>query len=252
VFPVLLTLPVVLPLAGGSWRLDLAAWSLPVLAIAGLVALAAWPNGTDRQAAAAPRDWWPNWRDPLIWRLGLIFGAVNAIYFGSNTFLPDYLTSHGRSDLIAGALTALNFGQLPASFLLLLIASRVERRIWPYIGCGLVGLVGIVGVATTASVWTVVWAGGIGFACAGVLVLALTLPALLCEPGDVARTSAAVFTLSYALGMIVAVVSGAAWDASGIPSAAFVPMGLCALLILALPATIPFARGTRSAESARV
>jgi CP family cyanate transporter-like MFS transporter len=249
VFPVLLTLPVVLPLAGGSWRLDLAAWSLPVLAIAGLVALAARPNSTDRAAVAARPSWWPNWRDPLIWRLGLILGAANAMYFGGNTFLPDYLASSGRSDLIAGALTALNFGQLPASFLLLVIAGRVERRIWPYIVCGLMALAGVVGVASTASLWTVVCAGGIGFACAGVLTLALALPALLSKPEDVARTSAAVFTISYALAMIAAVVSGAAWDASGIPSAAFVPIGLCALLLLALPPTIPFARRAGSEKS---
>jgi hypothetical protein len=49
-------------------------------------------------------------------------------------------------------------------------------------------------------------------------------------------------TVSYALAMIVAAVSGAAWDATGIPAAAFVPMGLCALLLLAVPATIPFDR----------
>ena len=54
-----------------------------------------------------------------MWRLGLMLGGVNATYFSTNAFLPDYLTQIGRADLIGPGLTALNLGQLPASFLLL-------------------------------------------------------------------------------------------------------------------------------------
>jgi MFS transporter, CP family, cyanate transporter len=137
--PVLMMIPLVLPLVGGSWPLGLAVWSLPVVAIAALVV---WFAGSalDKPATTEPPRWWPDWRDGLIWRLGLTFGAVNAMYFGANTFLPDYLTSHGRPDLISAALGALNFGQLPASVLLLVLASRLERRIWPYLAFGLLCL----------------------------------------------------------------------------------------------------------------
>jgi MFS transporter, CP family, cyanate transporter len=60
------------------------------------------------------------------------------------------------------------------------------------------------------------------------LILGLTLPALLCRPEDVARTSAGVFTLSYGGAVIVAIISGAVWDLSGIPALAFVPLAACA------------------------
>ncbi len=243
VFPVWLTLPLVLPLVGGAWQWGIAAWSVPVLVIAALVAMTApSPAAVPASEATQRPRWWPNWKDPLIWRLGLIFGGVNAMYFGCNTFLPDYLNSHGQRDLIGPALTALNVGQLPASFLLLAIAGRIERRVWPYVMFGIATCAGIAGVALTASVWTVRFAALVGFGCAGVLVLALGVPPLLCAPADVARTSAAMFTLSYALAMVVAVVSGVAWDVTGIPSVAFVPVGLCALFVLVLPATIPFHR----------
>jgi CP family cyanate transporter-like MFS transporter len=242
IVPVLLSIPLILPLVG-RWQLVLAAWSLPVLAIALLVLVSASSgNGKEAVNGAQRLPWWPNWRDPLIWRLGLIFGAVNAMYFGSNTFLPDYLASNGRADLISAALFALNFGQLPASLLLLAVAGRIEGRVWPYAGFGLVALAGVATVALSAGAGTIAGAAAIGFACAGVLVLALTLPPLLCAPADVARTSAAMFTISYALAMVVAVISGALWDASGIASTAFVPIGLCALLLLALPGTLPLAR----------
>ena len=48
-----------------------------------------------------------------------MLGTVNAMYFTTNAFLPDYLTSHGQGEWISAALTGLNIGQLPASALLL-------------------------------------------------------------------------------------------------------------------------------------
>lgn len=250
--PVWLMFPLVLPLVDNSWPLALAAWSVPVLIIAVMVMI--WgggnaPAANPGAAPAAPARWWPDWKDGLIWRLGLIFGAVNAMYFGANTFLPDYLTRFGRADLIGPALTALNFGQLPASIILLMLASRLERKVWPYIAFGVVSLVSIIGLGLTADIWTVAMAGLLGFACAGILVLALAVPPLLRPPGDVARISAAVFTVSYSLGMITAVISGVLWDATGVPASAFVPIGLCAALILFLPATIPFNESGAKAAS---
>ena len=239
VWPVLLTLPLVLPMVGGSWQRALAFWSLPVAIIAVLVLFA--PRGAKEPGLSREQPrWWPNWRDGLIWRLGLSFGAANATYFGSNTFLPDYLASHGRPDLISAALSALNFGQLPASFLLLALASRLMRRAWPFVALGFTALTGVIGIASTASAWTVLWAGVLGFSGAGVLVLVLALPPLLCAPADVAPVAAATMTVSYTLAMIIAVVSGAAWDLTGIPAAAFAPMGCCALLLIAVAATMRF------------
>jgi CP family cyanate transporter-like MFS transporter len=237
---VMLTLPLVLPLVRDSWQLALALWSLPVFAVAVLVVFFS-PTDAKSPGLERPR-WWPDWKDGLIWRLGLTFGSVNAMYFGSNTFLPDYLTVHGRPDLISAALTALNFGQLPASFLLLGMASRLERRVWPFLAFGVTCLVSIVGIVTTASVWTVLWAAVLGFAAAGVFVLVLALPPLLRAAADVAPISAAMMTVSYTLAMTTAVASGAAWDLSGIPAAAFVPIAACAVLLLFVPATISFDR----------
>ena len=230
ILPTLLTIPYVLPLLGGSWRGSLVFWSLPITIIAVVIYLFA-PRTNAEHAAAlgAPNKWLPDWHLGLVWRLGTLFCCLTAIYFGANAFIPIYLTSAGRPDLISGALTALNFGQLPASLLLLLVAGELERRAWLYVASGLLSLLSIVGLVLMVGPATIIWAALLGFSDSAALIMALTLPPLLCRPEDVARTSAGMFTISYGGAVVIAIVSGAAWDASGIPALAFVPLGACAI-----------------------
>jgi CP family cyanate transporter-like MFS transporter len=181
-----------------------------------------------------PRQWLPDWHKTLVWHLGLLFCCINAIYFSTNAFIPIYLVSAGRADLIAGALTALNFGQLPASLLLLTVAGRLERKVWPYLASALLSLVSIAGLALMVGPMTMVWAALLGFSDATALIVGLTLPALLCPPEDVARTSAGMFTISYGSAVVIAVISGRAWDLSGVPALAFVPLALCGVGLAAI------------------
>ena len=62
------------------------------------------------------------------------------------------------------------------------------------------------------------------------------------EPSDVARMSAAMFTISYSEGLFVAVLSGAAWDLTGSPRFAFLPMALALSALLVVPLFIRFRR----------
>ena len=235
VFPTLLTIPYVLPLLGGSWRLSLVFWSLPIAIIAVLIYLfAPRAHGAHAVAPGTPRQWLPDWHVGLVWRLGALFCSINAIYFSANAFIPIYLTSAGRPDLISGALTALNFGQLPASILLLLLAGKLERQAWPYVASGLLSLVSIAGLVLMVGPATIVWAALLGFSDSAALIVGLTLPPLLCRPEDVGRTSAGMFTISYGGAVVIAIVSGAAWDMSGIPALAFVPLGACAIGLAAV------------------
>jgi CP family cyanate transporter-like MFS transporter len=237
IFAVLLTTPFVLPLVGGSWRMSLLAWSAPIAIIAALVyAFAPRTHAGGASHAALPRKWLPDWHIGLVWRLGALFCCINAIYFSTNAFLPIYLASKGRSDLIGPALLALNLGQLPASLLLLAVADRLERRAWSYAASGLLSLVSLAGLVFSVGPATVVWAALLGFSDAAALILGLTLPPLLCRPEDVERTSAGMFTLSYGGAVAIALASGAAWDLSGTPALAFVPLGACAIALTAIAA----------------
>jgi CP family cyanate transporter-like MFS transporter len=223
----------------GNWRLSLAVWSIPVgLTAVMVVFLAPRPASRLRPAATAkalspgPVQWWPDWKNRLIWRLGIMFGSVNAIYFASNAFLPVYLADAGRPELVGTAVRALNFGQIPGSFLLLIFAGRLERRLWPYLAAGLLQLVSVLGLVFAVGPWTAVCAGVLSFASGSALILGLSLPPLLSAPPDVARISAAMFTVSYGSAVLVALLAGALWDMTGIPRLAFGPIGLCALVLV--------------------
>ena len=246
---VALTIPLVLPLAGGSWRLSFVLWGVPVIATAALVLLLA-PRG-DKPVAMAPRRWWPNWRDKRLWQLAFCLGCVNTCYFAVNTFLPDYLHARGHGELISVTLTALNFCQVPASFLMLGLAPRLVRKHGAYVAIGLLNLVAIIGMAVSSDWWIVFWAGVLGFSDATGLILILALPPLLSAPEDVHRLASAMFTISYPCAVLVSIIAGYAWDATQLPWIAFVPIGFCALVLALLPLAIDFheAQGTRTAPS---
>jgi CP family cyanate transporter-like MFS transporter len=245
-----LTIPFVLPLVGGSWRLSFVVWGLPIVLTALLViALAPPATGSPAPRSSVFRRWWPDWRDPLVWRLSLLLGCVNTDYFATNTFLPDYLHASGRPELVSLALTALNMGQLPASFLMLPLAGRIALRRWPYVTVGLLNLAAILGMMAMPGAWIVFWAGLLGFANAAGLILLLAVPPLLSRADDVHRMAAAMFTISYPCAVAMSVIGGFAWDLTGVPVVAFVPIGICACGLAALPLTIDFAQ--RAASSAK-
>ena len=236
---VALTIPLVLPLVGNSWRLSFVVWSAPVLVTALLVVVCvATLGGVNQSAIATNRKWWPDWRQPLIWRLGVILGSINAMYFVTNAFLPDYVIAAGRPDLIGQALTALNLCQLPASFIMLGIAGRLVKEPWAYRITGGIAALCVIGMMTMSGFWIVIWAGLLGFVTAVTLILVLALPSVLGPPDDVHRTSAGMFTISYSIAMLLSVAGGWLWDLTHLPVAGLAPAAICGVVIVLLSSTV--------------
>lgn len=241
-----LTIPLILPLVGGGWRLSFVVWALPVLVTALLVMAFAPHHGElSDDARVSRRRWWPDWRSPLIWRLGLIVGGINSLYFATNAFLPDYLDHHGHAELIGSALTALNLCQLPASFLMLAVADRLVGRRWPFVVSGLLSLGSVVGIILMPNAWVILWTSLLGFSNAAGFIVALALPPLLSPPHEVHRIASAMFTISYSYTMMIPIIGGLAWDVTGIPELAFVPIGLCAVIMVGFAATLDLSRHRR-------
>ena len=236
------TIPWVLPMVDGSWRLSLPVWSIPVLVIAVIV----WgvrPRSAashSPKAAAAPRLWWPDWSDPLTWRLGLIAGYASSLYFANSAFLPDYLATRGRADLLNPTLAALNWVQMFASVLMLLYGQRLALKRWPFMALGAVSALALVGLLTMADEWIVAWAGVIGFCNALMLILTLALPPMLAAAHDVHRLSAAMIAIGYLCAFVIPIAGGFLWDVTGVAAWAFVPLLAFALVAVVLAAGLKF------------
>ncbi len=239
ILPAALTIPLVLPWLSASWRLSFVFWAVPVAMIAAIILLIA-PR-TPASAGSAPsasRKWLPDFRNPKVLGIGFLLGGVNSTYFSLNGFLPDYLNHTGRPELINGALTWLNLGQLPASFLLLASADRLVRTVWSYVVCALIMFLSLLAIVFLGGVWVIIGNGLIGCFAGAILVLILALPPLVSAPEDVHRFTAGVFTISYACAVIMPVVSGGLWDLTGSPAMAFVPPLLCTLALIGLAPAI--------------
>ncbi|MFL6713970.1 MAG: CynX/NimT family MFS transporter [Sulfurifustis sp.] len=229
--PASLTIPVVLPAVDNDWRLALVAWSVPVFLIA---AAGAWhqrgmPRASMQEQA---RLWWPDWRSPITWRLGLISGGCSSIYFTTNAFLPDFLRGIARSDLLNPALSATNWLQIPASAALLFFPRFLMMKRWPLVLMGLAFTVATIGLVVSTGAMVVVYAGVIGFCSAFVLTSTLALPPMLVDPDDVPRVAAAMFAIGYLCAIVTPVLGGFLWDLTGIAWTAFVPAGLFGPLMM--------------------
>lgn len=234
IVPASLTGPLVLPALHDSWPLGLLFWSLPVLLTAVLVVLFTSPVPQD---STPPRKWWPNFRSPRLWLVGIVMGCASAAYFGTNTFLPDFVQATGRPGLKDAALAAINICQIPAAILVMVLPRLVGRR-WPFVFAGAVIAAGSVLLALSPGAWVVAWAGVVGFAAALVLVLTLALPPLLAGPGDVHRFSAGVFLIIYSCSFAGPVLGGAAWDAFRYPATPFLALAALGLLMTVLATSL--------------
>ena len=259
--PPVLTLPLILPWIEGSWRLDFVVWAAPAIVMALVFALFSPKDqqNEERESGASistlGRLWWPDWKNPLIWLLGLTFGSNNSPFFGANAFLGDYLTTQGNTGVLALALGSLNGAQILALVVLVLLADRMQRRAWPFLLFGPLMLAGFLGLIYFSSpVAIVVSTGLIGISTALTMTPTLALPALLVAPRDVPRTAAGMFTISYTCAIIIPTICGALWDLTNKPWTAFVPLALCSVALTVIGAITARYRppAERPAEQAAV
>ena len=223
-----LTIPLILPLVGGSWRRDLLVWAVPgLIAALAYAAVALRTQAAPTPAVPIPKRWWPDWNSPQLWLLGITLGVNNAQFYAVNAFVPDYLTSTGRGDWIGITLGWLNGAQLAASFFLLAMAESLQRKSWPFTIFGPLTVLGTIGIVLGNGTWLVLSAALVGFAASLTFVVTFGLPAILAPPGDVHRMAGGMFTISYTIAVIVPILCGALWDITGIPWTAFIPIALC-------------------------
>jgi CP family cyanate transporter-like MFS transporter len=240
-FPAVFTIAYVLPAVGGSWRLDVALWAVPALAMAPVFFLLSPRIRESRDALAMSGGrWWPDWKNPVVWLLGFTFASNNSPYFVTSAFIGDYLQSLGKPELLGPALGWLNGSQLFALAVLLVTANRLQLRAWPFLVFGPIMFASfLVLVVFTSSPFAIVAATAvIGVAAAVTMTAILALPPLLAAPRDLPRTAAGMFTVSYTCAVIIPTICGGLWDLTGKPWTVFVPLLICCVTLTVLGAIV--------------
>jgi CP family cyanate transporter-like MFS transporter len=224
------TIPYVLPLLHSSWEWSFVFWSLPVALSVALLALFSRERLAARTASA---QWWPNWRDGLLWRLGIIQAGASIAYWAANAFIPDYLHAIGRHEMIAPSLAVINLGQLPASFATLFFAQRLAGRRDVFFYTGAIAIAGL-GLFIFVPNWSgIVGIGLVGAATSFTMVMVLAILPMAAKQDDVHHLTAGVLTISYGATFIGNFLSGVLWDTTHAPLAAFLPIFAGMLVLVA-------------------
>ncbi len=223
------TIPYILPLLGSSWEWSFVFWSLPVALSIVLLALFSREHSVPQTEM---RRWWPNWRDGLLWRLGIIQAGASIAYWATNAFIPDYLHAIHRPEMIAPSLAVMNFGQLPASFATLFFAQRLAGRHEVFFYLGVIAIAGLGLFIFTPNWLGITGIGFVGAATSFTMVMVLALLPMAAEQHDVHHLTAGVLTISYGGTFIGNFLSGVLWDATHAPLAAFLPI-FVGMLVLA-------------------
>jgi len=227
-----LTLPLILPLVGGSWERSFGVWGVSVALVAIVVML--FGPRSERNAERIQPAWLPNFRDERLWEVGVLQAAASITYFGANTFIPDYLHVNHQEHFVAPALAALNLGQLPATLAFGVIPIRILSHRFACVLMALL-LAAALAVFLIFGGWLGIAAAAfIGFWGAYTLILSFALPPLVAKAGEVASMSAGAFTIGYSVAFVMSLLSGAIWDLTHVSATAFIPIALAVVILIVL------------------
>jgi CP family cyanate transporter-like MFS transporter len=232
------TLPVVMPLVNESWRWSIVVWSLPPLLIAWMV-MTLTPNVTKIQTIER-RNWLPNFKDPLVWSLGLVMGCSSTLFFGLNAYMSVLLESRQEGDWVSISLLVFNSAQVAASFLTLKYAARWVGQARPLLLATLLALMSTLWFGLGWG-WTAIVAGFmVSLATGVVLILMVSLPPFLTRSEYTAALTAGMFTVGYGLAFLLPTLGGWMVDQWGDARWVLVPM--LAIAMLSLPAILVVVR----------
>lgn len=214
-----LTLPVAMPLAGGDWRVALLLWSLPALAVAAALYLPRAPTPDPGGGGAA---WQPAWRDPRLWRLGLLLGAASVVFFGTNAYMAEVLAARGEAARLPRSLWWFNLSQAVASLCMLGLARHLVARRAPLAVTAVAAPAGLLGFLLLSGDAALAAGFVLGFASAAQLILLVALVPHL-APGQAGRLSAGMFAIGYAVAFAVPLLGGLLSELEGRAAVALLP-----------------------------
>ncbi|KAF0281611.1 hypothetical protein BA900_08890 [Spiribacter roseus] len=235
-----LTLPVMLPLAGGDWRLTLLFWSLPALIPALSIRLLSRPS---RAFENDTGHWLPDWRRPLVWKLGILLGASGSVFFGVNAYMGTVLEGRGEAELLPLALTLFNTTQIAASLIMFTVGRRWIGHPRPLQVLMLVSLLGLSGFLFLAG-WPALTALiPTGLSVGLLLILLVALPPPYTRGNATAALAAGMFAVGAITNFFVPLLGGLVGDWLGAARYSVVPILIYGAVALPLARRLPARSG---------
>mgnify|MGYP006424512663 FL=1 len=231
-----LTLPVMLPLANGDWRLALVYWSLPALIPALSIRLL---SPASRAFENDTGHWLPDWRRPLVWKLGILLGASGSIFFGINAYMGSVLGGRGEEALLSIALVMFNTTQIAASLIMFGFGRHWIGRSRPLVLLMMIGLCGLGGFLWLSGWPALVALIPTGLAVGLLLILIVALPPLYTRGNATAALAAGMFAVGAMTNFFVPLLGGLVGDLLGSPRFAVIPILIYGLLALPLARQLP-------------
>ncbi len=228
------TLPVLMPLMDGSWRMTLLAWSLPALAVAAALFIPKRDLARPLQRAA----WLPDWSNPLTLKIGLLLGVSSSMFFGLNAYMGNLLEQTGHFEKLSRGLFVYNIAQVFASLIMLKAARRWVGRRTHILVSAVISVAGTAGAVLMTGWWAIASATLMSFASGILLILLVALPPLLSRPGETGRLSAGTFLVGYTVAFAVPMAGGAVADFTGDIRHSVLIMITYGLLVLPLIRTL--------------
>ena len=232
-----LTLPLVLPLAGGDWRLALVLWAIPIVLIAvvvGLIRLPVVPTDVAQPEAASrsTNTALPRWNDKPVWQYGLLLASTAIAFFIVNAYSGTLLRARGESDALGGLLFAFNATLLIASFIILAAPGWIGLRAPVAVSAvlsaaGLAGFIFLGGWASWLSALVTGVASTVG------LILMVSLPPAIAQGVAVTRLSSGMTLIGFSISFVLALVGGWLADRVGWIELALIPSLVFMLAALA-------------------
>jgi CP family cyanate transporter-like MFS transporter len=231
-----LTLPMMLPLAGGEWRLALLFWSLPAVipALGLLFLLRNAPTGSNDAGS-----WMPAWRKPLVWRLGMLLGASGSLFFGTNAYLGTVLNGRGDSELLGLGLILLNGTQLIASVSMFWLTRHWIGRARPLFSLMALGLASLGIFVLVPGLPGLFALAPAGITAGMMLILMVGLPPLYARGNQTAALAAGMFAIGSITNFLIPLLGGLVADFTGMPGMAVIPIVLYCLAVLPLARNLP-------------
>jgi len=199
-----------------GWQGALGMWS-----ILAFIALLVWlPQLKNKRLATVPevvKEKIPLWRSPLAWNVTFFMGFQSLLFYTTSAWLPEVLKAQGISADTAGWLVSLlQFSQLPITFIIPIIAGKVNDQRMIVVGATALYIIGYGGVLLDFTALTALWMIMIGLAGGAAFGLAMMFFTLRTHtPQEAANLSGMAQSFGYALAAVGPVLFGLLHDFTG-------------------------------------